>query len=87
MNAHTAIIVGKNGVLAQVKAENIEAAAEVRGFKVIGYTGAVAPGMHKIAYREELVGQPIFDKLQGPMYGGEGIVRYETIAAYEELSR
>ncbi len=34
-----------------------------------------------------LRGQPKFDGLLGPMYGGPNLVRYETGAAYRELSR
>jgi len=37
--------------------------------------------------RPELQGQPKFDKLVGPMYGGPGIVRYETPETYESMSR
>jgi hypothetical protein len=38
-------------------------------------------------HRPELAGQPTFDKLVGPMYGGPGIARYETPERYDELSR
>lgn len=37
-------------------------------------------------HRVELQGQPKFDGLCGPMYGGPGVVRYETAAAYSQLS-
>jgi hypothetical protein len=36
--------------------------------------------------RKELQGQPTFDKLLGPMYGGPKKVRYETQEAYNMLS-
>jgi hypothetical protein len=37
--------------------------------------------------RPELRGQPLFDELVGPMYGGPGLVRYETGEVYESMSR
>lgn len=36
--------------------------------------------------RNELIGQPIFAGLLGPMYNGEGCVRYENQAAYNAMS-
>ena len=36
--------------------------------------------------RPELQNQPKFRALAGPMYGGEGIVRYEDWQTYRELS-
>lgn len=36
--------------------------------------------------RSELVGQPMFSNLIGPMYGGEDCIRYENQAAYNVLS-
>jgi hypothetical protein len=85
MKANRVIVVGQKVV--EFGIDELAAFAKASGLKVIGSVGAVAPGMHRIALREELVGQPRFDKLCGPMYGGEGIVRYETTKAYEELSR
>lgn len=38
-------------------------------------------------HRPELAGQPTFDGLVGPMYGGPGIARYETGEEYERQSR
>lgn len=35
--------------------------------------------------RDELIGQPIFRGLIGPMYNGEGCVRYENQAAYNAM--
>ncbi len=37
--------------------------------------------------RPELKGQPQFDQLVGPMYGGPGIARYETGEVYDRMSR
>lgn len=37
--------------------------------------------------RPELQGQPVFEKLHGPMHGGGGVVRYETPEMYDRLSR
>jgi len=36
--------------------------------------------------REMLQGQPMFDDLHGPVYGGPKKVRYETFEVYEHLS-
>lgn len=54
---------------------HIDAFMSVRGFKQIGTKGATAPG--GIKFREEIAGQPIYSALNGPMYDGPGIVRYE----------
>lgn len=35
--------------------------------------------------RAELIGQPIFRGLIGPMYNGEGCVRYENQRAYDAM--
>ena len=37
--------------------------------------------------KPELIGQPRFDKLVGPMYDGPGVVRYETAEVNDVLSR
>ena len=37
--------------------------------------------------KPELLDQPKFDSLVGPMYGGPGVVRYETADVNERLSR
>jgi hypothetical protein len=37
--------------------------------------------------RPELLGHPTFSNLVGPMWGGNGMVRYETDDAYDILSR
>lgn len=37
--------------------------------------------------RSELIGQPVFAGLVGPMYNGEGCIRYENQAAYDAMSR
>jgi len=37
--------------------------------------------------RPEMRGAPTFDKLVGPIYGGPGVVLYETQATYDRLSR
>jgi hypothetical protein len=57
--------------------ENVLAAMEIRGFDYLkpNRTG-----------RSELVGQPIFRNVLGPMYDGPGVVRYETAAAYKTIS-
>lgn len=73
-------------VASEFAIENLEAAMEVRGYKVSGYKGSIAPGSQRISYREEMIGQPIFSGLCGPMYGGEGVVRYEDSGANDRLS-
>jgi hypothetical protein len=61
--------------------ENAIAAFEVRGFKFKG----IAVGHSQL--RAELRNQPEFEGLCGPMWGGEGVLRYEDWKAYEVLSR
>jgi hypothetical protein len=41
----------------------------------------------KVGQRAELIGQPTFRGLLGPMYDGPGKVRYETPKAYKILSQ
>jgi len=55
------------------------ASAKRAGYKRTGFA-------HSTKYAE-IDGQPIFDGLLGPMYGGPGVVRYETQKAYNILSR
>lgn len=50
----------------------------------IKYTGDSAKSGTPV--RAELRGQPQFSKLLGPMYGGAGVVRYETQETYDRLS-
>lgn len=50
----------------------------------IKYTGDSDKGNTRV--RAELRGQPQFSKLLGPMYGGAGVVRYETQETYDRLS-
>ena len=62
------------------EAENAIAAFEVRGFKFKG----IKAGHSQL--RPELRNQAEFDGLCGPMWGGEGVLRYEDWKAYEMLS-
>lgn len=66
--------------------DGIFAAMEIRGYAPTGEVKGeeFAPGRK---YREEMIGQPVFDGLCGPMYGGDGVVRYESWAVYDRLSR
>lgn len=49
--------------------------------------GFVFSGLNRNpAHRAALQGQPKFTGLCGPMFGGPGVVRYETPAAYARLS-
>lgn len=73
------------GIVATTGAiENLLPAAEVRGFAPNGTIKEQSAG--RITLREEIVGQPEFDGLCGPMYGGPGIVRYEDWKTYDRLS-
>ncbi len=58
--------------------ENFLAAMEVRGFQVEGFNDN-----HR--QREELIGQPKFKGLAGPMWDGDKI-RYEDWASNDALS-
>lgn len=66
-------------IVSQFAAENFLAAMEVRGFKHDGY-------LHEAYRRAELHGEPKFIGLLGPMWDGEGIIRYEDRESYEALS-
>lgn len=65
--------------------ENIIPAMSVRGFEMTGIN-------RNPRHRAELQGQPMFDGVMGPMWGGnrqhpDGIIRYECPETYEELSK
>lgn len=82
MNATKAVIVTAvegSLVTVEVAAENIVAAASVRGWTATGIFSR--PGC-----REEMQGAPTFQGLSGPMYGGPGVVRYESAEAFRLLS-
>lgn len=87
MKAHTVKLVQTvegQMVVSTTKIEHIDAFMSVRGFE---NTGRVQPATSgRITYREEIAGQPIFEGLAGPMYDGEGIVRYEDAEACRALS-
>ncbi len=51
------------------------------GIKQVGETASLG------GVRPELKGQPEFNKLVGPMYGGAGVVRYDTSEVAYDLSR
>lgn len=64
--------------------EQIEDAMTALGQREVGRQPAeYSPGKR---YCEEIIGQPIFSGFCGPMYGGEGIVRYEDQASNDVLS-
>lgn len=86
MKAHTVKLVQTvegQMVVSTTKIEHILPFMSVRGFEQNG-TQPARSG--QIAIREELAGQPKFAGLMGPMYDGEGIVRYEDAEAYRALS-
>lgn len=60
--------------------DNVYAAFEVRGYQA---TGKVEDNPCR---RAELQGHPKFMGLNGPMWDGPGMIRYETPAAYQVLS-
>lgn len=62
------------------KPTDVMAWAEISGFPFLKLED-------RPSLRAELIGQPKFSGLNGPMYGGPGIVRYESNKAYEEFSR
>ena len=58
---------------------SVISAMELRGFRFTG------PSTNT-ALRPELRGRPTFAGVCGPMYGGAGIIRYETQEVYNVLS-
>lgn len=64
----------------ELNENNVISALEARGYKCTGVN-------INSSSRDELQGQPTFAGLAGPMYGGEGVVRYETPEVYEQLSQ
>lgn len=65
---------------ANLTIDNLVAWCEIRGYDLR------SPNNNP-ANRAELQGQPRFGGLCGPMWGGNGIIRYETAAAYAQLSQ
>lgn len=63
----------------EVELENADVAFGARGYNKIGFN-------FSRVQRAELQGMPKFSGLCGPMYGGEGVVRYECPKAYARLS-
>ncbi|HEY1900746.1 MAG TPA: hypothetical protein VGG49_13240 [Steroidobacteraceae bacterium] len=75
----------KKLVASQFAIENLASVMEVRGFKQVGVIEQ-RPG-DRIQLRAELIGQPKFEQLAGPMYDGPGVIRYEDWLANDVLSR
>ena len=69
------LIERRSGREVVTETENNVAAASARGFTLVSTTEA------RSGKYPELAGQPTFRELAGPMWGGEGIVRYEDWAA------
>ena len=61
--------------------DDVQAALEGRGYTVAGYKRSF-----RIPLRPELEGQPEVDQLVGPMYDGDGCIRYESAKANDFLS-
>lgn len=74
---------GRTFIVADIpKAADVVAFMEARGFRFVGMTRVGG------RLRHELQGQPMFQGLAGPMWGGEDApLRYETWEAYEVMSR
>lgn len=72
--------VGVDGSFTCVGLDGLQRAARSFGLAITGRAT-------RASLRAELQGQPTFAQLAGPMYGGPGIVRYETTAALAEASR
>lgn len=60
--------------------DSLISAMEVRGYSLCGISKARGQ-------RAELVGQPEFKGVAGPMWGGPGVLRYETTKVYAEASQ
>lgn len=76
---------GNQMIAERFPVDGVFAAMEIRGYKPSGVfqDKEFAPGKK---YRDELIGQPIFENLCGPMFGGDGVVRYESWVVYDRLS-
>lgn len=64
--------------------DDISAWAKVRGIKQVSVVPPKPP-QAKLWKRQELIGQPVFDQLCGPMWDGNA-VRYEDARANAILS-
>lgn len=62
-------------------AESLIEGLKQRGIRHTGYDTL------STSFRPEIRGQPTFDNLAGPMYGGAGKVRYETWELSDLLSK
>lgn len=71
MKAHTVEVVTSRGT-SHMTLESFRAYTKIAGWKVTGYKYGKT-----FKLKEEIEGRPIFDKAVGPMYGGEGVIRYE----------
>lgn len=70
---------GRMVVGAEGNIENVVPALQVRGFRQVGAVPA------REYLRRELIGQPVFAGVIGPMWDGDA-VRYEAPAANQALS-
>lgn len=66
-------------IVSDVSQENLATWCAVRGFVITGVN-------RNPRQRAELQGHPKIDCLAGPMWGGEGIIRYEDDAPCDALS-
>lgn len=76
--ALTYTIVSNDGAVCAFDREDFLATAARLGHVATG----IKAQRGSIALRPELLGQPTFRTLAGPMHDGPGRVRYETIATY-----
>jgi hypothetical protein len=83
MEAKTYTIVGLGNTLTG-PLENLVDVMAAHGRKIEGVQAAeYSPGRR---FREEIIGQPIFTDMCGPMADRAGVVRYESWKAYAALS-
>lgn len=59
--------------------EDFAIAMQERGFNFVGFE-------NRNYLRNELLGQPRFEGLAGPMFNGENCIRYENYDCYNEMS-
>lgn len=77
----TVHLVTKFGTSVMTKSQFVDYCA-LRGWKKTGTKVSFG-----IKLADEIEGQPIYKGVVGPMYGGKGIVRYETPEVAYDLSR
>jgi hypothetical protein len=75
-------VVGVEGISSKYFFSNVAELEKALAAKGIRKVGVQSRGN----LRKELIGQPTFDKLIGPMYNGPKRLRYETQETYDQMS-